>query len=77
MLNRKSILALAIVAIVYFVLFGFLFTKSENYTGIVVYTDELLKALLAAGTVGILTCVIFIFQDKIEQRGKKKMRFLK
>jgi len=63
MLNRKSILALAIVAIVYFVLFGFLFTKSENYTGIIVYTDELLKALLAAGTVGILTCVIFIFKN--------------
>ena len=72
MLNRKSILALAIVAIVYFVLFGFLFTKSENYTGIIVYTDELLKALLAAGTVGILTCVIFIFQDKMEQRGNKE-----
>lgn len=72
MLNRKSILALAIIAVVYFILFGFLFTKSENYTGIIVYTDELLKALLAAGTVGILTCVIFIFQDKIEQRGKKE-----
>lgn len=72
MLNRKSIVVLAIIAGVYFVLFGFLFTKSENYTGVIVYTDELLKALLAAGTVGILTSIIFIFQDKIEQRGKKE-----
>jgi len=72
MFDRKLIAVLAIISVVYFVLFGFLFTKSENYTGVIVYTDELLKALLAAGTVAILTSIIFIFQDKIEQRGKKE-----
>ena len=72
MLDRKSVAALAIIVVVYFVLFGFLFTKSENYSGVIVYADELLKALLAAGTVAILTYVIFIFQAKIEKRSKKE-----
>lgn len=74
-MSRKELrlgLLFIIFVFFYFAAFGFLFTKSQNYTGVDVYTDELIKALLGAGTVAILTAVIFIFQARIEQRSKKE-----
>ena len=75
--NSKSIVIISLVLLIYFAAFGFLFSKSSNYHGIFYYTDELLKALLAAGTVAALTSIIFVFQDRVEQRGKKEQEVFK
>ena len=75
--NSKSIVIISLVLLIYFAAFGFLSSKSSNYDGIFYYTDELLKALLAAGTVAALTSIIFVFQDRVEQLGKKSRKFLK
>jgi len=75
--NSKSIVIISLVLLIYFAAFGFLFSKSSNYDGIFYYTDELLKALLAAGTVAALTSIIFVFQDRVEQRGKKEQEVFK
>jgi len=58
--------------ILYFLGFGLIFASTKSYVNISSYTDEILKALLAAGTVAILTSIIFIFQSSIEEKNKKK-----
>lgn len=70
--NRFLILIFCAFVILYFLGFGFIFASSKSYIGISSYTDEILKALLAAGTVAILTSIIFMFQSSIEEKNKKK-----
>ena len=72
---RKNIITAIIILFMllfYFFSFGFIYSVSPNANGMPGFTLEILKTLMAAGVLGILTSAIFIFQSSIEDKNTKK-----
>lgn len=61
----------------YFMTFGAIFYSSPDANGLEGFVIEIVKVLMGAGVIAILTSVIFVFQTSIEEKNAKRQEVFK